>query len=340
MADVEERKTKLTDTQTRLALLAKIDPEGLSRASDLSPGINFKEAVPHFKEMLDSCAELSRRDLTRLTTQQLHNISSSCEYLEELIRSVRDFNLNQNTPGDVCQSIVSNVASAYDQVMDQFLLPLAFTATQSTDYAKIEREAKGYNSTMKAEAEKLSSFIESARTDIDRALTAVKAQAAEAGVSTNAQIFIEDSKKHEDSAKKWWKATIYFGGVTFTAAVVALITAFVYNPTTLSATIQYVVAKILVLSTLSFGVVWCVRNYRAQKHNSTLNKHRANALMTFRAFVEGTSDERVKDAILLQASQAAFSGRKTGFESSENDPQNINPVVEILGKTLPKPGDA
>ena len=70
-----------------------------------------------------------------------------------------------------------------------------------------------------------------------------------------------------------------------------------------------------------------------------MNKHRANALMTFLAFVEGTSDERVKDVILLQAAQVAFSGRKTGFESSKKDPQNINPVVEILGKTLAKPGD-
>ena len=99
------------------------------------------------------------------------------------------------------------------------------------------------------------------------------------------------------------------------------------------------VAKVLVLSTLSFGVLWCARNYKSQKHNETLNKHRANALMTFRAFVEGTSDVRVKDAILLQAAQAAFSGRPTGFDAAERDAQTINPVVEILGKTLPQASD-
>jgi len=96
-----------------------------------------------------------------------------------------------------------------------------------------------------------------------------------------------------------------------------------------------VVAKLLVLSTLSFVVLWCARNYRSQKHNETLNKHRANALMTFRAFVEGTLGDRVKDAILLQAAQAAFSGRPTGFDAPEKESQTINPVVEILGKTLP-----
>jgi hypothetical protein len=223
--------------------------------------------------------------------------------------------------------------------MNPLLLPLAFTATQATDYAKIEREAKGYHTTMKAEAEALSKFIASSRAEAERALAAVKEQAAEAGVSTNAQIFVSEAQRHEGSARGWLKATIATASVTLFAAIAALVTAFVYHPPDLTAAIQYVVAKLLVLSTLSFAVIWCARHYRSQKHNETLNKHRANALMTFRAFVEGTSDERVKDAILLQAAQAAFAGRPTGFDAPEKEPSTINPVVEILGKTLPQSGD-
>lgn len=62
--------------------------------------------------------------------------------------------------------------------------------------------------------------------------------------------------------------------------------------------------------------------------------------MTFRAFVEGTSDDRVKDAILLQASQAAFTGRPTGFDAPDKDSPTINPVVEIIGKSIPKASGA
>ena len=47
--------------------------------------------------------------------------------------------------------------------------------------------------------------------------------------------------------------------------------------------------------------------------------------MTFRAFVEGSDDQAVKDAILLQTSQAAFSNRPTGYENNENEAQTINP---------------
>jgi hypothetical protein len=150
------------------------------RTSDLSPDINFKEAVPHFEEMLELCKQLSQRDLARLTHQQLVAISGACDRLSNLIKEVQDFTLNQNTPGDVCKKIITSVSNAYDDVMNPLLLPLAFTATQATDYAKIEREAKGYHATMKAESEDLEYFIREARSEAAKALAAVKEQAAEA----------------------------------------------------------------------------------------------------------------------------------------------------------------
>jgi len=336
MATLAQRNQELETVPGQIAELAAIDPESLARTSDLSPDINFEGAVPHFGEMLDLCKQLSQRDLSRLTYQQLTAIKAACGRLQELINKVQDFTLNQNTPGDVCNGIVDEVGNAYDDVMNPMLLPLAFTATQATDYAKIEREAKGYYTTLKAEAEKLSKFIQTVRGEAEHALAAVKEQAAEAGVSSNAQIFVGDSEKHSIAARTWLKATIVMASLTLVAALGTLVTAFLYQPPNLGAAVQYVVAKVLVLSTLTFVVLWCARNYRSQKHNETLNKHRANALMTFRAFVEGTSDERVKDAILLQAAQAAFSSRPSGFDAPDTEPATINPVVEILGKTLPQ----
>ncbi len=336
MATLEQRQEMLKKVQDQLSEISSTDANTLARTSELSPDINFKEAVPYFEEMLDICKQLNQRDILRLTTQQLNDLSGSITKIAELMQEVRQFTLNQNTPGDVCKNIITKVSNSYDNIMNPFMLPLSFTATQATDYAKIEREAKGYHLTMKTEAEELSKFLKSVRSEAENALSAVKAQAAEAGVSANAQIFIEDANKHNDSAVKWLKATIIMAIVTLLTAISTLVVAFLYVPPDLTSVIQYIVAKLLVLSTLSYGVFWSARNYKAQMHNQTLNKHRANALMTFRAFVEGTSDERVKDAILLQASQAAFTLRSTGFDDPEKDSQTINPVIEILGKTLPQ----
>ncbi|BCO07868.1 hypothetical protein GF1_02440 [Desulfolithobacter dissulfuricans] len=220
--------------------------------------------------------------------------------------------------------------------MEPLTVPLAFTATLATDYAKIEREAKGYHATMKEEAGSFKELLDSYKLEAEQALQAVKDQAAEAGVATNAQIFLTDSENHGSTAKKWLTATIWSSIVTLVVAVIFVVISFNYQPANTAAAIQYVVSKLILLSTLSFGIFWCARNYKSSKHNETLNKHRANALMTFRAFVEGSGEQQIKEAILLQAAQAAFVNRPTGYEGQEKESQSINPVVEILGKTVAK----
>lgn len=336
MATPEQRQEKIEEARKSLAELAEIKASSLARTEDLSRDINFSEAVPYFEEMLDIVKQLNQRDISRLALGQLNQIVAGCTQISAHIKSVNDFDLNQNTPLDVCKAIIEKIKNAYDAVMEPLTIPLAYTATQATDYAKIEREAKGYHATMKEEAEGFKKTLDAYKLEAEKALLAVKEQAAEAGVSTNAQIFLTDSANHALIAKTWLKATIITTGITLLVAVGFVGISFIYIPATTAVAIQYVVSKIILLSTLSFGIFWCARNYKSSKHNETLNKHRANALSTFRAFVEGSEDQTIKDAILLQTSQAAFSNRPTGYESQEKEAQTINPVVEILGKSLAK----
>lgn len=338
MATLEQREEIIKQAKTLLAELAEIKPSTLARTEDLSRDINFSEAVPHFEDMLEIVKQLKERDVTRLGHTQLNQIVTACTQLKKFIEQVNAFTLNQNTPADVCKALILTIKNAYDTIMEPLTLPLAFTATQATDYAKIEREAKGYHATMKDEADTFVAMLEKYKNDAEKALSAVKEQAAEAGVSTNAQIFLKDSTAHSSVAKNWLKATITVSTITFLVAAGFVVLSFFYTPPTTAATIQYVVSKIILLSTLSFAIYWCAQNFKSHKHNETSNKHRANALMTFRAFVEGADDSRIKDAVLMHAAQAAFSNRQTGYDGHGDDTPAINPVVEILGKTIEKAG--
>ena len=151
MSRHEERQNKTQEAVKLIKEIASIDPASLSRREELSRDINFEEAVPFFTEMIDIIKELSQRDISRLSTNQINHIISSCNHLNQLIQEVHGFTLNQNTPADVCNGIIKEIMDSYDNVMEPLLLPLAFTATQATDYAKIEREAKGYYATIKKE---------------------------------------------------------------------------------------------------------------------------------------------------------------------------------------------
>lgn len=336
MASPEQRIEKITAAKALIEELAEIKATSLARTEELSHDINFSEAVSSFEEMLDIVKQLNQRSIDRLALTQITQIITGCTSLKNLITKVRDFTLNQNTPADVCKAITQEVKNSYDAIMEPLTVPLAFTATQATDYAKIEREAKGYHTNMREEADNFKKMLESYKVDAENALQAVKDQAAEAGVATNAQIFLTDAGNHGLTAKKWLNATIWSSGVTLLVAIIFVIISFNYKLENTATAIQYVVSKLILLSTLSFGIFWCAKNYKSSKHNETLNKHRANALMTFRAFVEGSGDQQIKEAILLQAAQAAFVNRPTGYESQEKESQAINPVVEILGRSIAK----
>lgn len=336
MATFEDRQKIIEDVKRNLEGLAQIDALKLSRIEDLSRDINFSEAVPFIETLLDIIKQLNQRDISRLGYAQLTAINAACTRVSSLIDEVKDFNLNQNTPADVCKSIINKIKDVYDSIMEPLTLPLSYTATQATDYSKIEREAKGYHANMKELFSSFQKQIDSYLMEAEKAMQAVKAQAAEAGVSTNAHIFLTDSEKHAKIAIKWLKATIIISLITLLVAIGYLILSFMYKPDTTPTAIQYIAGKIILLSTLSFGIFWCARNYKSSKHNETLNKHRANALMTYRAFVEGGEDPQIKDAILLQAAQAAFVNRPTGYETQEKEPQTINPIIDVLGKSIPK----
>jgi len=336
MASPEQRTEKIKEVKQLLEDLSAIKATSLGRTDELSRDINFSEAVPFFEQILDIIKQLNERSVERLGINQISSIIGACSTLNALITKVRKFALNQNTPADVCKAIIHEVKGAYDAIVEPLILPLAFTATQATDYARLEREAKGYHSTMREEAEGFKGKLAKYRVDAEKALQAVKDQAAEAGVASNAQIFLIESNSHGESAKRWRTATIWTTVGTFVVAGSFVLMSFWYKPENTAVAIQYVFSKLILLSTLSFAVFWCARNYKSSKHNETLNKHRANALMTFRAFVEGSTDPQIQQAILVQAAQAAFVNRSTGYETQEREAQTINPVVEILGKTVAK----
>src|SRR5205085_68200 len=103
-------------------------------------------------------------------------------------------------------------------------------------------------------------------------------------------------------------------------------------PPTGAGVAQLLAAKVILFSILGSAVVWCGRIYRAHRHNEVVNRHRQNALSSFRTFVE-SADDATRNAVLLEATRAVFSPQHTGYSSTEAEP-NAAPLVEIL-RTLP-----
>lgn len=85
------------------------------------------------------------------------------------------------------------------------------------------------------------------------------------------------------------------------------------EPKTALDSYQLIASKILLFAVLSYMLVLCTRNFMSHKHNVVVNKHRQNALMTFKALADAASDSKLKDIILTHASACIFSPQETGY---------------------------
>ena len=94
---------------------------------------------------------------------------------------------------------------------------------------------------------------------------------------------------------------------------------------------QVTTTRLVIVGLLFTATVWCGRLYKATKHQQSVNKHRANALKTFRAFVEAASDSNMRDAVLMETTRSIFAITPSGYiNESVKASDSGTRVVEIV----------
>lgn len=331
MATSEQREATRKEVSELLTSMVNISPSDFARA-DLGDSLSFQESVSDLALMIEPLQELAVRDLGHLSFQQLERIKKAAGIVRERTDEISNFDLATLTgaPMEARNQILQRLQEAPDQVLELLSLPLALTNAQTINWAEYTSEIETYRETMREAAEASQGALSRYQAEASTALTAIKNIAGEAGVAEHATYFETASMTHAGTAKTWLRATIAAAAVTFVVAIGFLLMAFYWVPETVPQTIQYTIAKLIILSVLSFATVWAASNYRAARHNELVNGHRRDALGTFRAFVEASEDPQVRDAILLQAAQAIFVGRTTGFDSDEAAPTMAVPLMEMI----------
>lgn len=96
----------------------------------------------------------------------------------------------------------------------------------------------------------------------------------------------------------------------------------------------YYTTKAILLSTLLFIFGWFLKNYRSEKHNYIINKHKAMSLTVATGIL--TNDEYKnadRESIFNQAMEIIFSHQSSGFSKEES---NSPSIVNTLHQKLPK----
>lgn len=167
------------------------------------------------------------------------------------------------------------------------------------------------------EARKLVEVLQQQKTQAEQILNAMQTAAARAGLSRFAAVFAEEVHRRERAG--WWLLGIIVSAAALAGFLWWSVEQFsraVAQAANATEGLQQLIAKLVLLSFVSFVFYQLIKNYNANQHLAALNRHRANTLETFQTFVEASSDPQVRDAVLVHAARAIFEAGPTGYVSS------------------------
>lgn len=334
MATKEQFETVLTELNERFETILSYKIEGLTREEELGTQFSFKESEEYFVKIIDLFKRVKEVNLQEVPFNLLNSFNGQLNQAITYFEQAKTFNPAVNNAVNTRNAIITNIQNNYDNYYTHSIPILSIGLLNSNDLsverskmnqliADLENEKRASKEESENKLAELNSIIENA-----------KSFATKAGISKHSSVFKTESDFHETESKKWLG---YTTKILIAIIIVAIGLAFLgLYFTENTQLIQFTITKVVILSTLFYGLALTNRNYKAHKHNEILNKHRQNALTTFETFSNAASDEQTKNAILLETTHSIFSNQQTGYLKKDGDGESNNKIIEIIKSATTK----
>lgn len=334
MSGAEEINTSLLgEAKLSLERIQSFNPESLVRRDELGK-YAFDEAVAPAKRIIELFATLPISYLVFFPDLQLTQIRDVANNAFSVFQTFLNFDVESAQPS-VTQAQDSQIQSLRDHFQHTFniLSPLiAFSTARAQDFSAMEREARTAVQSAKDQVAALVSGLDSDKKTIEGILKEARDAAAEQGVSKQAIHFKTEADTHGIQAAIWLTRSVR---TAVGLGVFAVISLYLHKLPGLDATDPYRMAQIAVSKVLIFGVIaymliLCSKNFLSHRHNEVVNRHRQNALATFTALVEATSDAASSDIVLGHAASCIFSPQETGYTKQDGGHADSAPTLQLL----------
>lgn len=329
----------LEECSDALSRIQTFDATSLGREDDLGRQMNFLAAIPGVEAIIGIYKRIPLSALQDFTDHQLGVILQQARADFNVFSQILEFNQASNDAVSVRHNLLQTIDVRRDQLFEQLWQFIAYGVARITDTSVLETQARATIQGIEDESKRLTEQLARAKTDADAALHAIRAVASEQGVSQQAIYFREEASTQETLAENWLKYTYYFAGGL---GVFAFASLFLHKwewirPATGAETFQLISSKILIFAVLGFLLVMAARNYATHKHNAVVNRHRQNALLTYRAIVSAAEDAGTQDIVLAHAASCIFSPQETGFSHGVSEiSAGSKSVLELLTKSAPR----
>lgn len=330
--------TKLDDTKESLERMQRFDAESLARESDLGARFSLTSAVEPAKRLVRLYKQLGASALDDFPDPILTQIKQQADADFNRLKQLLDFAPEeQQNPAHVRDSLVQQVEAAYPSSFQALYMPIAYGASKSIDFQRMENEARASLQAVSDQADEITSQLGLHQQQAEEILQDVRKVAAEQGVSQQAIYFKEEAAEHKAVAGTWQG---YTTKLAVGVGVYAISTLFLHKiplfvPTNAYESTQLVASKLLIFFVLTYMLFLAAKNFLNHKHNEIVNKHRQNALMTFKALADAAKSDESRDIVLAHAASCIFAPQETGY-TKHSSVESAKPIVELIPKALPR----
>lgn len=327
-----DEKSAENNVVASLRRMQDFDASSLPQTTRLGQDLDFGNAVSPAKRLIALYRQLSPNVIPDLPQNRADSIKSVADADFSRLEEIRKFDPKViGNPGQARDQLVNSIVASYNNTFNELHPYISYSASKTTDFQRLETEQRSRLQSISDAADKLMQQLEQQKTDAERILVEVRATAAEQGVSQQAIYFSTEAVEHSKEASWWLKATSVCACAVFLWSL--------FGPKALIwvgyTDVQLGVSKVLSFGVLSFLTYLSAKNFLSHKHNNIVNKHRQNALATYRALVEAAGSPGVADVVLTHASACIFAPQATGYAGGKSvDGATAKSVVEFLGKPM------
>jgi hypothetical protein len=331
MSTNDQRKKAVTDAKASLERMQKFEAASISRVNELGAALSFKAAVPNAQKLIDLYIQLPLESVDWFNVGLANQLKQIADGDYNILGQITKFDPQQGNAGSLRTSLTSELESTYEKTFQHLSPWIAYGAGRVTDFTKIGRDARATIQDIEDKAKSLGKEMEQKQEDAQQILEDIRKVAAEQGVSQQAVYFKDESENHTKQAEAWLKQT---KRLTALLAIYAIMTLFIHKipwlaPTSSYETIQLAVSKVLVFSTLAYFLILSAKNFLAHRHNAIVNKHRQNALVTYRALVDAAGDGANRDIVLTKAAECIFGAQPTAFGKADSGESGSISMVSL-----------
>lgn len=334
----DTEKEALKNAITSLTRMQKFEVNSLPREDELGKSYSFHNVVEPATRIVELFGRLAPEVLDDFGATQLNQLQGQADACFNLFERVLNFDAKQGNAHKVQQQLIQQIEGAYQGAFNVMLPLVGYSLHKSADFQRLDSEARAALQKIKDETNEITKSLEQKQTESEDALEAIRTVAAEQGVTQQAIYFKKEADQNATDSETWRRRTIkiawWLGG--YSVLTLGLHKIPLIAPVSTYETVQLAISKILIFAVISFILYLSAKNFLSHKHNAVVNRHRQNALMTYKALVEAAGDkQQASDAVLVHAASCIYAPQATGYSPSGNGSgQGAKSVIELLSKPV------